>query len=152
MSKKVINRIPLSILQKAKLKLDEVMNMLRPYLVALSPSERQALVKLGAESLEFIELSYGFAAKNPELLPGFVETSIFGKDFFIAQELWSFAAKLNHMKDSIHDMEMAAGNYGLETALAFYRMIKIAARHDIPGARIIFEELKPMRPGRRKQH
>jgi len=151
MSKKVINRIPLPVLRDARLKLDEVLNLLRPYLV--SPSERQVLVELGADSLAFIEASYGIAVKYPELLPCFSGAPIFGEDFFMAREFWGFAAKLNHLRDTLHDTEMAAGNYGLEAALAFYTMMKIAARHDIPGARMIYEELKSRRPsGRRRQH
>ena len=152
MSKRVVHNIPLSILRDAHLKLEEVINMLDPYLVALNPPERQGLARMGAESFEFIEVSYGLAVGNPELLPAFVDASIFGEDFSIAQELWSFTAKLDQLKDIINDAEMAAGNYGLEAALAFYNMIKIAARHDIPGARMIFEELKSRRPSGRRLH
>ena len=87
------------------------------------------------------------------MLPGFTEMAILGEEFLIARELWNFAAKLRQMKDAIRDTELAAGNYALEAAFAFYDTVKIAARHDIPGTRVIFEELKPRRPsGRRKQH
>jgi len=152
-SRKAANKIPLSILRDAQLKLDEVMDMLGPYLLALSPPERQALVKMEAESFEFIEVSYCFAVENPELFPNLAEIVTFSDDFPLTQELWSFATKLNQLRDNMRDTEMAAGNYALEAALAFYDMIKIAARHDIPGARVIYEELKPRRPSaRRKQH
>ena len=46
MSKKIINKIPFSIVRDAQLKLDEVMRMLEPYLVALTPLERQSHVNM----------------------------------------------------------------------------------------------------------
>ena len=150
MNKKIINKIPLTKLQDAQSKLDEVVDLLGPYLVVLSPAERQAMVKMGAESFEFLEVSYGFAVENPELFPGFTEAAFFEKIFFITQELWALVAKLNQLRDTIHDTEMTAGNRALEAALAFYQTVKMAARHDIPGARVIFEELKPRRPSKRR--
>ena len=153
MVKKAINKISLQILRDAQLKLDELMDMLRPCLVALSPEERQTLIKTGAKFFRFIEISYGIALENPDFFPSFMKAVIVKEDFSIAQELWTFAAKLKQLKDNIHDTEMAAGNYALQTALAFYQTVKIAARHDIPAAGVIFEELKPRRPsGRRRQY
>ena len=150
--KKIINRIPLSVLRDAQIKLDEVMDMLGPYLIALDPPERQALVRMEAGSCEFLEMSYALAVENPELFPGFAEAAIFEENFSIVQELWTFGAKINQLNDNIRDTEMAAGNYALEAALCFYNMIKIAARHDIPGARVIYEELKPRRPPGKRKH
>ena len=152
MGKTIITKIPLPVLKNARQKLDEMMDMLAPYLVTLSQAERQTLVEMRADYFKFIEASYGLAIENPEMLPGFFETMTFGEDFSIAQELLKFAAALNQLRDNISGMEMAAGNYGFQAALAFYNTIKIAARHDIPGARMIYEKLKPKRPsGRRKQ-
>ena len=119
------------------------MNILGPYLIVLSPSEKQTLSTIGEGSLKFIEMSYKIAVDNPRLLPSFMETSVFGEKFSVVRELLKFAAKLNQLKENIRDTEIAADNCGLETAFAFYNMMKIAARRDIPGARVIFEELKP---------
>jgi len=152
MSKKVTNKIPLPVLKNARRKLDELMDMLAPYLVTLSPTERQPLVKMRADYLKFIDVSYGLALENPELFSGFFETVTFGEDFSAAHELLSFAAALNQLRDNMSDTEMAAGNCGLQAALAFYNTVKIAARHNIPGVRMIYEKLKSRRPlGRRKQ-
>ena len=145
MNNKII-KIPLTILRDAQLKLDEVADLLQPYFATLSPPERQSLVKIGVESFKFIEMSYEFAVTNPELFPSFMKVSIFGEEFFLTQQLWALAGKLKNLQNSICDTEMAAGNHAMRTALAFYQMVKIAARRDIPGARIVFEELKPRRP------
>ena len=127
------------------------MEMLEPYLVVLTRADRQVLVKMRAETFKFVELSYGLAVEYPELFPSFKETAIFKEEFITARELWSFDNKLNRLKDTIIDTEMAAGSNVLETALAFYHTVKIAARRDIPGARTIYEELKPGFPSRRRR-
>jgi hypothetical protein len=150
--KSALKKIPRKVLANLQLKLNEVMDALEPYLVELSPPERRALVKMEADSARFVELSHAFAVRNPDMLPCFAKTDIFGEKFSIAQELWTFAAKLNHLMNMIRDTEMVAGNLALEDAMVFYQTVKIAARRDIPGARVIFEELKPTRPSaRRKQ-
>ena len=151
MAKKAINRIPLKLLQDAQVKVDEVITMLGPYFEATSPLKCQAMIRMGPEFFKFIELSHGLAVEYPDLISGFTETAILEEHFLFVRELWNFTGKLNQLKDNIHDMEMAAGNHVLQAALAFYQTVKIAARHNIPGARIIYEELKPSRPsGRRK--
>ena len=146
MSRKIAARIPLSVLRDAQAKLDEVMNMLKPHLITLSPPERQAMVKIGERSFKFIEMSSGIALENPELFPRFMKAAIRGEEFLIARELISLAGKLNQLKDIIGDTEMTACNLALEAAMSFYQTIKIAARRDIPGAGLIYEELKPVKP------
>ena len=150
MNKKIKKRIPLARLRDARLKLDEAAEILEPCLEAVSPPEQQTLVRMGAKSVKFLEVSHELAIKNPELFPSFVKTAFFEEDFFIVRELWTFTNKLNQMRESIRDMEMTAGNNALEAALAFYQTVKFAARRDIPGARVIYEELKPRRPSKRR--
>ena len=139
-------------MRNAQSRLDELMNMLGPYFVVLSPPERQSLLKMGRGSFKFAELAYGLAVEHPELFPGFLKAGILGEDFSIARELWALAAKLNQLKDRLQDTELAAGNYALQAAFSFYQTVKIAAKRDIPGASVIYEELKSRRPSwQRKQ-
>ena len=124
--------------------------MLTPYLVDFNPEERQVLVEIGTEAYSFLEKSYKLAFENPPLFPAFVKSTVFGEDFSIVRELRSFAGKLDMFLNNVIDMEMAAGNNALEAALVFYQTLKIAARRDIPGARVLYEELKPGCPPRRQ--
>jgi len=148
----VKKKIPAKVLHDAQLLLDQVISMLEPHLVALTQTERQVLVKMGADSFRFLEMSHEFAVEYPELFPAFTEVAIFKEEFFTARELWSFAAKLNRLRENMSDTGMAAGSHALETAMAFYHTVKIAARHDIPGARVIYEDLKSEFPSRCRQH
>jgi len=95
------------------------------------------------ESIKFLEVSHGIALENSELFPTFIKTAVFREEFSTAHQLWLVVNKINQLKENINDTGMLAGNYAMETALIFYQTVKIAALHDIPGARVIYEELKP---------
>ena len=151
MHKKIIKKIPPGIFCNALSKLDEVGSLFKPYLVVLSQAEKDGMFKIGIEYFEFLELSHGLAVDYPELFPAFMKRSLFKDEFFTARELWTVNSKLTQLKNTINDTEMLACNYALETAMSFYQTVKIAARRDIPGARGIYEELKPIFPYRRRK-
>ena len=143
MSNKPFIKIPPCVLFYAGIKLDELGKILEPYLVVLTPPERQDLIKIETETIEFLKLSHVYAVENPWLFPVFIKEAIFRKDLFAAHGLWLFINRIDQLKDNIIDTETLTGNHALETALAFYRIVKIAARRDIPGAKVVFEDLKP---------
>ena len=142
MMKKKLKKIPQTVIQDAQLKLDEVTKMLEPYLLALSPDERRGMVKNGVGSVEFLELSHGFAIDYPDLFPGFMKACVFEEELFAIRGLQACAARASHLRDRIIDTEMVTHCHALDTALAFFHTIKIAARRDIPGAEVIYEELR----------
>ena len=143
MGKKVCKKIPEDILRAALEKLDEAKSLIDPYLVSLTTSERQALSQIGSELMKCLELSHGIAVEFPDLFPAFIKTAAFREEFFITCELRQVIGKIDELKENILDTEMLAGNHALDTALAFYNTVKIAARRDIPGAKLIYDKLKP---------
>ena len=145
-------KIPSKVLHDAQTLLDEVARMLEPYRVVLTDEERQVLIKMGTVPFNFLELSHKFAVEYPDLFPFFMKAAIFKDEYFTVRELRSFVNKLNQLKDNINDTGMATGTHALETAMAFYHTVKIAARHDIPGAKAIFEELKQEFPFRGRKY
>jgi hypothetical protein len=42
---------------------------------------------------------------------------------------------------------MLAGSEAYQAALVFYKSVKMAAAHDVPGAKAVYEELKTRFPG-----
>ena len=151
MNKKRLYKIPADVLLQAQAKLDEVINFVEPHLVALAPPERQILTKVGAEAKEFLELSHGLAVEYPELFPEFMKESAFKEMYLLARKLWVITKKIDRLRDTIRDTEMLAGNHALELALDYYRTVKIAVRHDLPGARGIYEKLKSRIPPRKQR-
>ena len=153
--KRLLLKIPPEVLYKARKKLDEIFKILRPHLVVLTPSERLSLRKTGCGFMNFLGLSHAFSVESPELFPAFMETEVFREEYFRTHELWTLVNVINQLREYVSDIEMLSESRTQETAMAFYQMVKIAARHDIPGARVVFDELKSAYPsangGRRKQ-
>jgi len=143
MSKKIIKKIPQDVLEKIRLLLDEMINLFMPYLVKLTPQERQALAKMEDGTIKFLEMSHGLAVDYPDLFPTYMKAAVFGEKFSTVHELSCFISKLNNFRDNVCDTEMLAGNHAMEFAEAFYQTVRIAARRDLPAARVIYEELKP---------
>lgn len=151
-------KIPPEVLLKAEQKLDEILNILKPYLAAAAPEKEQApdenTAHKGSELIKFLKLSHELAVETPELFPDFADKTEFKEDFFTANELWILAGKIDVLKEKLSSMEILAARRALEIALMFYQTVKIAARYDIPGARVIFDDLKTAFPsgtkGRRR--
>ena len=145
-----VKRIHKDLLLNAQSKLDELIELLEPCLVSLTASERKLLDKIGSEYMEFLELSYEMVLGSPELFPASLKASSFGEKLSSAYELWVLINKIDNLRNNISDTKTLIGNHAMENALAFYNSVKIAARRDIPGARAMYEELKPAFPPRRK--
>ena len=139
-------KIPPEVLLAAGEKFDELAKTLNPHLSELTPPERLSLKKTGPALIEFLKLSHAFSVECPELFPMFIKTETFRDEYFATSKLWVLLNKINLLGESVSDTVMLSGSRTLEVALAFYLTVKVAARRDIPGARVIFDELKSAYP------
>ncbi|MDR2193757.1 MAG: hypothetical protein LBP19_04725 [Treponema sp.] len=144
--------IPSTVLTQAQTKIDEARTLLAPYLLALTPAERQGLPKMGEKTIGFVEKAYDFARQNPNLVPPYLEIDAFGVDFADAHGLWTLLNSVQQLEEGIDDTEMIAGSEAYQAALVFYKSVKMAAAQDVPGAKAVYEELKTRFPktGRRR--
>ncbi|MDR0786056.1 MAG: hypothetical protein LBE74_09295 [Treponema sp.] len=150
---KHVQAIPSTVLTQAQTKVQELAALLAPYMLALTPAERQGLPKMGEKTIGFVEKAYDFARQNPNLVPPYLEVDAFGVDFADAHGLWTLLNAVQQLEEAIDDTEMTAGSEAYQAALVFYKSVKMAAAQDIPGAKAVYEELKtrfPQRDGRRK--
>ena len=145
-----VKQINKELLLNAQSKLDELIELFEPCLVSLTAPDRKKLDKISAQYIKFLELSYELALGSPELFPASLKASSFGENLASAHELWVLINKIDNLRNNISDTKTLIGNHAMENALAFYNSVKIAARRDIPGARAMYEELKPAFPPRRK--
>ncbi|MDR0644433.1 MAG: hypothetical protein LBG05_05915, partial [Treponema sp.] len=81
--------IPSTVLAQAQVKIDEAKALLAPYMLALTPAERQGIPKMGEKTIGFVEKAYDFARQNPNLVPSYLEVDAFGADFSDAHGLWT---------------------------------------------------------------
>jgi hypothetical protein len=124
---------------------------LQPYTVALTPHERQTMLKMGDKSLAFVEKAHDYAHDNPALTPGYLDMTAFDIDFADAHGLWSLLTLIKQLEEAVEDTIMAAGSEAYHAALAFYHNAQAAAKDDVPGAKAIFEDLKTRFPGGKRK-
>jgi hypothetical protein len=135
-----------TVLTQAQAKIDEARALLAPYIVALTPTERYDLPKMGEKTIAVVEKAYDFARQNPNLIPPYLDLDAFGIDFSDAHGLWTRSNTVQQLQEGINDTEMTAGSEADQAALVFYKSVKMAAAQDIPGAKAVYEELKTRFP------
>jgi hypothetical protein len=148
---KHIQAIPQEVLTQAQTKINEVKTLLAPYVVALTPSERHELPKMGEKTISFVEKAYDFAQQNPNLVPPYLDMTAFGIDFEDAHGLWTLVNSIRQLEENAGDTEMTAGSEAYQAALVFYKSVKMAAAQDVPGAKAVYEELKTRFPGGKRK-
>jgi hypothetical protein len=143
--------IPAEVLQAAQQKLNETFELLRPYALTLTPSERQGLLVMGDKTLSFVEKAIEFARQNPALIPSFLNMEDFAIDMNDATGLRTLLNTAKQIVQSIDDTAMVAGSEAFQAALIFYNSVKYAATQDVAGAKAVYEDLhKRFSGGRRK--
>jgi hypothetical protein len=128
-----------------------VIQQIQPYSIALTPHERQTMLKMGDKSLAFVEKAHDYAVDNPTLTPSYRDMAAFDVDFADAHGLWSLLTLIKQLEEAVEDTIMTAGSEAYHAALAFYHNVQAAAKDDIPGAKAIFENLKTRFPGGKRQ-
>jgi hypothetical protein len=114
--------IPQDILTQAQTKINEVKTLLAPYIVALTPSERHELPKMGEKTISFVEKAFDFAQQNPNLVPPYLDMTAFGTDFDDAHGLWTLVNSIRQLDENTSDTEMAAGSEAYQAALVFLQV------------------------------
>ena len=140
--------IPASVLAEAQTKVNEVAELLKPYLFNLTPAQRKERLKLGDKSLAFASKSYDYANSNSEFVPSYLDMEMFDIDMKDTTGLRVLLITLNQITTGIDDTVMISGGEAYNAALVFYNAVKQAAKQNIPGAKAIYEELKKRFPGR----
>jgi hypothetical protein len=150
-SNKHSQSIPADILEQAKAKITEAADLLKPYLLALTPTEKQEIPKMGPKTLNFVEKPHDFAHENPSLVPAYLNMDDFDTDLADAHGLWTLYNRVHQLEEGIGDTQMTAGSEAFQTALVFYNSVKVAASQNISGAKAVYEELKKRFPGNKRR-
>jgi hypothetical protein len=143
--------IPDATITQVHEQISNVIQQLQPYIIALTPSERQSMLKMGDKSLAFVEKAHDYVTDNPTLAPSYLDMATFDVDFADVHGLWSTLTLIKQLEEAVEDTVMVAGGEAYHAALAFYHNVQAAAKDDIPGAKAIFEDLKNRFPGGKRQ-
>ncbi len=120
---------------------------LRPYLQALTPDERAAMLKMGAKTVAFVQKAYDYARNNPSFVPGFLDLDEFARDAAALSGLAPVQQLLDGLALDTDSTVMLAGSDAYAAALVLYNNIKFLAKNNQPGAQAAYDDLSQRFPG-----
>lgn len=127
-------------------KITEIRALL-PFMINLTPAERQELPKLGDKTLAFDEKCKTYMAQNPTLVPGFVNVTEVDKDRALRLPLNDVLRELTALCEAVGDTTLLAGSEIYMADLAFYQNVRQAAKRGVVGSNSIYDELRERFPG-----
>ena len=111
------------------------------FLVNLTPKQRQKLPKMGNSSQSFVSKAMEIAANNPQFVPPYANLAAMSKDYDLAVRLQGIQMQLASLSEKVTNTQIAAGSEAYVTALALYTSLKAAAKANVPGAKVLADEL-----------
>jgi hypothetical protein len=144
--------IPVDVLSQVQTLVNQANTLLLPYVTPLTAAERRTLLKTGEKTLSFVEKAHEFAVHNPALCPPYLDMAAFNIDFVDAHNLTTLNNSTLQLHEYTDDTDMVAGSEAFQAALVFYNSVKVAAMHDVPCAKAVYEELRKRFPGTRRKH
>jgi hypothetical protein len=102
--------IPQANIAQIRQNINAIMTSIAPYVIALTPPERQSMLKMGDKSLAFVEKSHDYAHDNPGLVPSYVDMLGFDTDFADAHGLWGVLTLVKQLEENLEDTVMSAGS------------------------------------------
>lgn len=116
-------------------------------LLSLTPQQRQQYGRVKYEKEIFIDKAFTYMEQMKDLVPRWVDTDEFKKDYTAHKTLNQLIPKVESLLNRLQDTNLLLG-YDLDTAaLAFYQNIKMASKMNEPGARTTYEDMKQQFPG-----
>ncbi|MBU1662929.1 MAG: hypothetical protein KKD28_15840 [Chloroflexi bacterium] len=115
---------------------------LQPYLIALTLAEKRGIPKMRDKTTPFVEKAVEYAENNPTLVPGFVDVSEMKIDFQAMALLTEFYRNVEKLYQTLNDTILLCGSETYKSALQFYKSVQQAAKSGVPGAQVIYDDLK----------
>ena len=144
-------QIPEADLQAVKDALATIQSILSPYLMALTPEERRVLPKMGDGTTPFVSKVIEYADDNPEFVPPFVNVQEMKLDWNAVQDLMPLLRAVSQLESNLNDTVMLAGSESFVSSLSYYNSVKLAAKMNVPGAKVIYEDLRKRFEGNAKR-
>lgn len=142
MDKKINTTIPEAVISEASQALNNALAILEPYLIALTPAERQAIPNMSDKTLPFVEKTLAYTASTPQFVPQYMNLTALKTDYQTYDQLIPLFRVVKQLSNGLDDTTMQAGAECYTNALNFYNSVKQAARIDVPGAKAIHEDLR----------
>jgi hypothetical protein len=131
--------------------LDTIKGIIINKVINLTPEQRQEFGKVGNERANFIVKSLGYMLQRPDLVPNYIDIAEFQKDVNARQAIIPLLNRVTEIQEMLNDTNLLLGADVFNTAIAFYRNVKIASQQNVPGSTNIYQDLQYDFPGRPKK-
>lgn len=143
-------QIPPELLEELVTKATEIQTALEPYLIALSPQQRKELPKMGDGTQPFVEKCLDYAKSDPQFMPPFTKVADLEIDFRAARDLNRIFRPLEQVTSNLNDTIVMSGSEAFVASLSYYSSVKLGARMNAKGAKVIADDLKKRFEGQGK--
>ncbi len=110
--------------------------------IGLSDEERKKLLKIGEKTAGWDQKTASYMAARPELIPAYVDTAILAQSRTARLDVDDILHAVGDVWQNLSDASMKLGNQIYKPELAFYNAAQEAAKHGVPGAQAIVDDLK----------
>ena len=142
MENKINYSIPEQVVAEATEKLNQVVTILKPFMIALSPDERHDLPKMSDGTLPLVQKCLDYCQSNPEFAPSYLDFTGLVADMKVYSQLMPIYRLIAQLENNLNDTTMEVGAESYISALSYYNSVKMAANLNVPGAKSIYEDLK----------
>ncbi len=114
---------------------------LLPFIVNLTLEEKRTLPKMGKKTLAFVERAMGYAQKERDLVPPYLDPLELNSDILLAKQLIDIMEVINPLAEKVSDTYHACGAEAYAAARVFYNSAKAASKGNLPGIDTIVKDL-----------
>ena len=142
--------IPADVLEQIETKSREIKDLIAPYTIALTSSERRAIPKMGDKSMAFVEKAYQYFMEDPSLRPNFIDEADYTADYRDAMDLRVAATNIAQLNDTLSDLLLISGSEAYQSSLSMYANLAAQAERNVGNAKTLYGELSKRFPRRRR--
>jgi hypothetical protein len=112
-----------------------------PFLVTLDGEEKQALVKLGAKSADFVNDASMAVASFPNVMPASFDKVEYSKDTSLFKALGEIKLLVDSLSEKIDNTYVAVGSEAMQASLEVYAYVQ-TAKDRTPGLGSVADKLR----------
>lgn len=125
-----------------------IQELIKGKVINLSPEERQQYGRINNRTENWIVKVDSHMKQKPELVPFYIDKEEFDKDQEARNNMKPILNSIASIQESLEDTSKLLSHDIYNTAIAYYRNIKVISQQDVPGTTTIYEDLKSQFPGR----
>lgn len=112
------------------------------FLISLTKAQRKNNRKMGAKSVEYVNLNLQGAQSFGSLIPADTDTAEFAKDVSLINQLLPIKVEIASLLERINDTMLAAGSDAMQTSDRVYGYLKTGSKNNAAVKSLVAEIAK----------